>query len=88
MSSKPGNCAAAGRASSVTVSPILVSPTFLMVAAKNPTSPAISSPISTGLGISTPMDSISKLFPFDISRIRWPLRMEPCITRTSTMTPR
>ena len=40
MSLKPGRGAAAGRVSSVTVSPILVSATFLMVAAKKPTSPA------------------------------------------------
>jgi len=41
-----------------------------------------------GLGMSTPIDSTSNDLPFDISRMRWPLRMVPCITRTSTITPR
>ena len=49
----------AGLASSVMVSPILVSATFLMLAMRKPTSPATSWSISTGLGVSTPRVSTS-----------------------------
>ncbi len=61
----------AGFESSVMVSPIFVSATFLMLATMNPTSPAWSCSISTGLGVRTPSVSASKVVPFHISRIRW-----------------
>ena len=54
------------------VSPILVSATFLMLAIRKPTSPADSCSTSTGLGVSTPRVSTSKVWPFDIRRMRWP----------------
>src|SRR6267142_1874545 len=69
ISSKPGSASIAGLESSVMVSPIFVSPTFFMLAMKKPTSPARSSPISTGLGVNTPTVSTSKVSPFDIRRI-------------------
>src|SRR5271157_6083063 len=58
-SSKPGSGSIAGCASSVMVSPILVSATFLMVALRNPTSPAVNWSTSTGLGVKTPKVSTS-----------------------------
>ena len=74
MSSKPGRASAQGRATSVRVSPTLVSATFLMVATKKPTSPAESSASSTGLGVMTPMLSTSNCLPFDMTLIFMPLR--------------
>ena len=51
----------AGRSSSVMVSPMRASATFLMLAMMNPTSPAASSSNATGLGVSTPRVSTSKI---------------------------
>src|SRR6266581_2811659 len=62
MSSKPGSASMAGFASSVMVSPILVSATFLILATMNPTSPARSSAISTGLGVSKPDRAFNHFF--------------------------
>ena len=45
-----------------------------MLAMRKPTSPAASCSTSTGLGVSTPSVSTSNVRPFDIRRMRWPLR--------------
>src|SRR5260370_33042227 len=74
MSSKPGRGSAQGFSTEGMVSPTFVSATFLMVATKKPTSPAVSSAISTGLGVMTPMGSTSKRRALDKTLIFLPLR--------------
>ena len=88
ISSNPGSGSIAGRSSSVIVSPILVSATFLRLAKRNPTSPARSSSTSTGLGVRTPSVSTSDTCPFDQSRIFCPRRIVPSNMRVNTTTPR
>ena len=76
-------------AASVTVSPTLVSATFLMLAVKYPTSPAVSSGAgSRPMGRRCPTSSTSYSAPVCIIRTRDPLRMDPSKMRMKTMTPR
>ena len=69
------------------VADLFVSATFLMVATKKPTSPAVSSRISTGLGVMTPMESTSKRRSLDMTLIFMPLRSWRSMMRARTMTP-
>src|SRR3989442_6719923 len=65
ISSKPGRGPAAGRSSSVMVSPMRVSETRLMLAIAKPTSPACRLSTRTGLGVRTPSSSTVYTCPFD-----------------------
>ena len=70
----------------------MVSPTgapsiSLMPATTKPTSPALSSRITTDLGVKRPSLSIVWLRPVDMTRIFSPVRSTPFMTRTSETTP-
>ena len=84
---KPGSCGA-GRSASVTVSPILVSCTLLMLAMTKPTSPAASDSSSRGKGVYPPTESTSNSFSVATRRILVPLATVPLTTRTRMTTPR
>ena len=87
-SRKPGRAVAAGRFSSVMVSPTAAWATSLIWAVMKPISPGPRLSTSVRLGLKTPMRSIRWVEPCCIICTRWPLRSEPSITRTSTTTPR
>ena len=84
----PGYACAAGRAASVTVSPIFASSTFLIPATMKPTSPAVSSSTTSGFGRNTPTCSTGNSCAVAIRRIFMPGRITPSIIRTTMTTPR
>ena len=77
-----------GCAASVTVSPTLLSRTFLIDAMKYPTSPQSSSSTGVIAGANTPTSSTTNSLLLFIMRMRIPLAMRPSTIRTYTTTPR